>query len=145
MRTEKSGGLFVEAHMKINLKTIALALALPISCLFPARAARAGNSLSLGPHDAASSSVAQASRASKRRRHSRPGRKSARRSLRHSSASQPAQPSPATSTNAQPNTGTDIQPSTRDIEDDNNNSRPRPTPTPSMEPQFPKTYKIKKP
>jgi hypothetical protein len=119
--------------MTINLGTISLALF--ITCLFPARATRAGNILSLSPHDAAASFDAQASRASKRRRHSRASRKTAR-SRRHSSASQPAQQSQGTST--------DIQPATRDDAEENGRM-PAPTPTPSLEQQFPKTYKIKKP
>jgi hypothetical protein len=118
--------------MTINLKTIALALS--ILCLSTAREASAGNNPGLTTtddnNDAASASPAQAARAAKRRRHSRSNKKQSRRA-RPASAAPPA-------------TRTDIQPATRDDAEDNGRT-PGPTPTPSLEQQFPKTYKIKKP
>jgi hypothetical protein len=116
----------------VNLKTIALALS--ILCLSTAREASAGNNPGLRPtgdnNDAASaSSPAQAARAAKRRRHSRSNKRSRR--SRPVSAAQRA-------------TRTDIQPAARDDAEENGRT-PGPTPTPSLEQQFPKTYKIKKP
>jgi hypothetical protein len=131
----------------VNLKTIALALS--ILCLSTAREASAGNNPGLRPtddnNDAASASPAQAARAAKRRRHSRSNKKQSRRS-RAASAAQPATvvASPQTPADARPATRTDIQPAMRDDAEENGRT-PGPTPTPSLEQQFPKTYKIKKP